>query len=71
MSLRSKNEPRIVVVKNAQLFCPVCGCDQFLTRKAQLNTAVRTFFNLDWTNRSACCYICANCTHISWFLEAQ
>lgn len=71
MGLFNKQEPQFVNVKGNLLKCPVCGNTSFWTRRAQLNTAVASFFNLDWANRSATCFVCSNCTHISWFLGEQ
>ncbi|HOP05378.1 MAG TPA: hypothetical protein PL017_13205 [Tenuifilaceae bacterium] len=68
MSLFSKAEPQTVEVNGRELRCPVCNNNLFWTRKAQLNTAVASFFDLDWANRSATCFVCSDCTHISWFL---
>ena len=68
MNLFKNKEPLTVEVKGTELKCPICGNNTFWTRQAQLNTALATFFSLDWTNRSANCFVCSNCTHISWFL---
>lgn len=68
MGLFNKPEPQRAEVKGNQLKCPICGEVLFYEREAQLNTAVASFFNFDWANRSATCFVCANCTHISWFL---
>ena len=68
MSLFKEEEPQPVEVLGNELKCPVCNNQLFWTRKAQLNTAIATFFNLDWANRSATCFVCSECTHISWFL---
>ena len=68
MAISNKKQPQPVQVAGNSLSCPVCSNDLFWTRKAQLNSAVATFFNLDWANRSATCFVCSNCTHISWFL---
>ncbi|XZF14983.1 hypothetical protein ACTHGU_02525 [Chitinophagaceae bacterium MMS25-I14] len=68
MSLFKKKEPKSYDVKGHQLTCPVCGNQYFWYRKAQLNSSISTFFNLDWTDRSAICFVCSECTHISWFL---
>lgn len=64
-----KADPTPIDVKGHSLTCPICGNTQFRTREAQLNTAVATFFDLDWANKSATCYICSECTHILWFLD--
>lgn len=48
--------------------CTFCGVDRFWFRKAQLNTALATFFDMDWANKSANCYVCAHCGYIHWFL---
>jgi hypothetical protein len=68
MAAFGKKDPEIVQVAGHNLRCPVCNNDHFYSRRAQLNSAVATFFNLDWANRSATCFVCSNCTHISWFL---
>ncbi|NOZ46907.1 MAG: hypothetical protein GXO79_09005 [Chlorobi bacterium] len=67
MGIKNK-EPQTVEVKGNPLKCPICGNAYFWTKKAQLNTAVATFFNLDWANKSATCFICSECTYIQWFL---
>ncbi|NOT31823.1 MAG: hypothetical protein HOP15_15365 [Planctomycetes bacterium] len=57
-----KEEPKHVTIRSgAQLDCLVCGGDLFFARKGQLNTAVASFFNLDWTNPSA----------VHWFLGSK
>ena len=48
--------------------CPHCSHDRFVEGRAQLNTAGLTFFNLDWTNRSAATLACTVCGCIQWFL---
>lgn len=68
MKLFKKPEPQTVAVKGHDLVCPVCANKYFWTRRAQLNRSVSTFFNLDWTDRSATCFVCSNCTYIFWFL---
>ncbi|WP_031528145.1 hypothetical protein [Dyadobacter crusticola] len=62
-------EAEEVLIKGTSLVCPVCFNKTFWKRNAQLNTPGLTFLGLDWANRSATCYVCADCTHISWFLE--
>lgn len=69
-----KNEetaPQTIEIKGNMLKCPVCSNGLFYTRKALLNTTVATFFNLDWANHNATCFVCSNCTHISWFLGEE
>jgi hypothetical protein len=68
MRAKKKTEPQTVEIKGHELRCPVCNNNRFWIRQAQLNTATATFFNFDWANRSADCYVCSECTHISWFL---
>jgi hypothetical protein len=63
-------EPKSYQIKGKQLVCPFCKCEKFWVRKAQLNSAVSTFFELDWTDKSATCFVCSECTHIQWFLGA-
>ncbi|RPI42466.1 MAG: hypothetical protein EHM46_05165 [Bacteroidetes bacterium] len=62
-----KQEPQPVMVLNRQLVCPVCGNKLFTETRAQMNTALASFFNLDWANRTARCYVCSGCTYVFWF----
>lgn len=48
--------------------CTVCDNDTFQHRRAQLNTALATFFNFDWANKSAECLVCTKCGYVHWFL---
>ncbi|MGB9887202.1 MAG: hypothetical protein ACPLPT_07580 [Moorellales bacterium] len=68
MALFGKKEPETVQILGKNLSCHVCGHDKFWRRRAQLNTAVATFFDLDWANPSATCLVCARCGYIHWFL---
>ncbi|MEP6675941.1 MAG: hypothetical protein ABJA78_12325 [Ferruginibacter sp.] len=68
MKFFKDEEPQPITVKGHQLNCPVCSNTYFWTRTAQLNKATSTFFHLDWADRSATCFVCSECTHISWFL---
>jgi len=60
---------REVTILGKPLRCPVCENSEFEERQGQLNTKVATFFDLDWTNPQATCYICSRCHYIQWFLE--
>jgi predicted nucleic-acid-binding Zn-ribbon protein len=65
----SKEEPKAVELRTgARLKCTVCGCERFFERRAQLNTAAATFFNLDWANATAECWVCGQCGYVHWFL---
>lgn len=66
--LSSQNEPQPIEVNGKTLRCVICSNTLFWTQSAQLNKAVTTFFNLDWTDRSATCFVCSECTYIHWFL---
>ena len=68
MGLFSKSEPTKVAINEQVLHCLVCRHNEFWGRDAQLHTAVATFFDLEWANPSARCYVCANCGYIHWFL---
>jgi predicted nucleic-acid-binding Zn-ribbon protein len=57
-----------VEVADRKLACPVCGAQQFHERNSMLNTRLATFFNVDWANKEATNYICAQCGYIFWFL---
>ena len=68
MGLFGKEESEQVEVVGQSLRCEICKNDRFWTREAQLNTAVATFFNFDWANPTAVCYVCDRCGYIHWFL---
>jgi hypothetical protein len=68
MSSKQNQEPEEVQVNGKILNCVVCSNRQFWIRSAQLNTAVSTFFGFDWTDHSATCFICSECTYVHWFL---
>jgi hypothetical protein len=63
-----ENEPEQVSVAGVTLRCEICKNERFWQRRAQLNTAVASFFGLDWSNPSAECYVCSQCGYIHWFL---
>lgn len=68
MGLFSKTEPGAYEINNRAFSCHNCRNNTFWSRKAQLNTATASFFNLDWTDRSATCLVCSECAYIHWFL---
>jgi predicted nucleic-acid-binding Zn-ribbon protein len=68
MGLFDAPEPVNVEVKGNILQCLVCGHQKFWRREAQLHTAAATFFQVEWTNPTALCYVCDNCGYIHWFL---
>ena len=69
MSMFSKEKPKRVVLRTqAELTCSVCDFDLFFERKGQLNTAVASFFGMDWTNPTAECWVCGRCGYVHWFL---
>jgi len=60
-----------VQVGDRRLTCTVCGYQQIHERNSLLNTRAATFFKLDWANKEATNYICAQCGYIFWFLGQQ
>jgi len=63
-----KSPPEAVrVVGGRALSCIACGHGSFRKRHAQLNTLWATFFNLEWLNEQAACYVCAECKQVHWF----
>lgn len=70
MSILGKDEkdPEKVQVAGRALTCLVCGGEQFWKRKAQLNTRLLTFLDIEWANPNATLYVCDSCGHIHWFL---
>lgn len=68
MSIFAEEETKSYEVAGQILRCQVCGHDEFARREALLNTAAATFFNFDWANRSALCFVCDRCGYVHWFL---
>jgi len=71
VGLFGEKKPVKVQIQGKPLRCQICGRDAFWHREAQLNTAVATFFNFDWANASANCYVCDGCGYIHWFLPRR
>jgi hypothetical protein len=68
MKLFGKNEPEPATVAGITLRCEICKHNRFWHRRAQLHTAVASFFDLEWVQPSADCYVCGQCGYIHWFL---
>jgi hypothetical protein len=51
-----------------RLVCLVCGRNRFHERNALLNTRAATFLRVDWANREATNFVCAECGYVHWFL---
>ena len=62
-----KSEAEFIEIFGKSFVCRVCDSSTFFHGKAQLNTAVATFFNFDFANRTARYLACSKCGHISWF----
>lgn len=58
-----------IEIAGHELHCQICRHDRFLEQRVQMNTTGFTFFDLDWLNKSATCYICDDCGYIHWFLK--
>lgn len=71
MGLFGKKKPEQVHIADFILHCEVCKHDLFWKKEAQLNTAVLTFFNFDWVDPTATCYVCDKCGYIHWFLPKK
>lgn len=64
-----ENQGKTIEVCGKQLICVHCGGNRFIHREAQLNTAVMTFFDIDWLNKSAEVFVCSACGRLEWFLD--
>ncbi len=67
----ARKEVSSVELAGKLLTCAHCGEKRFWTRHAQLNTAVLSFFDLDFLNRTADVYVCDRCGHVEWFLPPK
>ncbi|OIJ14344.1 hypothetical protein BKP37_08330 [Anaerobacillus alkalilacustris] len=54
-------------VNGINITCVHCQNDKFEHGKAQLNTAMLSFLNLDFANRSANILTCDRCGFVHWF----
>jgi uncharacterized protein with PIN domain len=68
MGLFEKKEPEAYEIQDRVVRCSHCGNGLFWVKRAQLNSSVSTFFNVDWADQSATCLICSECSCIHWFL---
>ncbi len=64
-------DPQNITIGDRQLTCKHCGHDEFTGRKAQLNTALSSFFEVDFLNKSAWVYVCTSCGYLHWFLDPR
>ncbi|WP_345950507.1 hypothetical protein ABDD95_03465 [Mucilaginibacter sp. PAMB04274] len=69
MGLFSPEEPLHYEIDGKQLICMFCQNDFFFTRQEQLHSPSRTFFDLEWTDKTATCFICSECGYIHWFMR--
>jgi len=58
----------IIEIAGKPLVCNHCGNKLFLEKRAQLNTQLFNFIDLDWLSQSATLYACGRCGFIHWFL---
>jgi rubredoxin len=68
MFRRQTQEAKSYEVLGHQLRCPICQHDSFTMRRSLLNTRGLTFLDLDWANRRATNFVCAQCGYILWFM---
>jgi uncharacterized protein len=68
-SMKESAQPSEYTVAGSPVRCPHCGHQKFTPGRALLNTAGRTFFNLDWTDPSATILVCSECGRIEWFAQ--
>lgn len=49
--------------------CDHCEGQRFHEGQAQLNTAVLTFLDLDWANKTARTLFCKECSRVQWYAK--
>lgn len=49
--------------------CDHCEGQLFHEGQAQLNTAVLTFLDLDWANKTATTLFCHECGRVQWYAK--
>ncbi len=61
-----------VTISDTPLHCQICKGAEFISRKnILLNTIWASFVGWEWANRTATCYVCANCGYIHWFVSSD
>jgi len=65
MGLFNQAEPANYEIDGKMLQCFFCGNKNFYRKRAFLNTAFRTIFNLQLTNN----FICSKCSYVHTFLR--
>lgn len=69
MGLFSAEEAKPYQIDDKQLVCTFCDNDTFYTRREQLSSPTRSFFNVEWTDSTAMCFICSSCGFMHWFMR--
>jgi hypothetical protein len=66
-----KQAEEVRILDGEPLKCCVCQHARFRSRDAMLNTKGATFFQVEWLNRTANCYVCERCGFVHWFLRDE
>lgn len=66
-NIKESTGPSYYQVNGIDVICVHCRYDKFEHGYAQLNTALLSFMNLDFANRSANILTCHRCGYIHWF----
>jgi len=56
-------------INNKRLKCYHCENTTFFTRQEQLHSPATTFLNMEWLDKTATCFVCADCGYIHWFMR--
>jgi len=62
---------RKLAIKDKELHCTHCGCQNFQKIEGLVNTSLIMLFQLGFWNRSAACYKCVDCGFIHWFMSPE
>ncbi len=66
-NMKAGKAPARYAVNGLPVTCNHCSSDLFEHGEAQLNTALLSFLDLDFANRSANILICTQCGYVHWF----
>ncbi|WP_379144540.1 hypothetical protein [Paenibacillus sp. sgz500992] len=66
-NIKESTGPGYYQANGIYVTCVHCQYDKFEHGYAQLNTALLSFLNLDFANRSANTLTCHRCGYIHWF----
>jgi len=67
----SDPEGKKLAIKDKELHCNHCGCQNFRKIEGLVNTSLIMLFQFGFWNKSAACFTCVDCGFIHWFISPE